>query len=313
VATAGVLDDLTGLQLSVSIRGSRPVSPASIANLDESVGRRYHLAGTWQDVPSETKGPCLLFNVPRSPMATNERLRGSIAAVGLRPAELAESVRVDPKTVERWITTGRMPHRIHRATVAQRLGVDEAYLWPELLTDPLTQTASAAELLQLHPTRAAVPNDTWLQLIGSAREAMDFLFYAGTHMFEQYDLVTIVARKAAAGVPCRILIGDQESEAVRLRAEEEGTVGGLEGRIQLHRRYLRAIHATPGVQVRSHGTTLYNSLFRFDRDLLVNTHVYGVPAARSPVLHLRRVPGGRMWDHYMESFEEIWKVAAPEA
>ena len=26
-------------------------------------------------------------------------------------------------------------------------------------------------------------------------------------------------------------------------------------------------------------------------------------------MHLRRVPGGRMWDHYMRSFEEVWKIA----
>lgn len=65
----------------------------------------------------------------------------------------------------------------------------EAYLWPQLLTDPRTETASAAELLHLYPTRGAVPHDTWTQLFDSAREAIDVLFFAGTHMFEQHDLV----------------------------------------------------------------------------------------------------------------------------
>jgi len=119
---------------------------------------------------------------------TNERLRGSIASAGLRPAELAEAVRVDPKTVERWIARGRIPHRVHRVAVAKCLGVDEAYLWPELLTSPQTQSASVAELLQLFPTRVAVPQDLWRQLISGAREAFDVLFYAGTFMFEQYDM-----------------------------------------------------------------------------------------------------------------------------
>src|SRR6185312_11848298 len=59
-------------------------------------------------------------------------------------------------------------------------------------------------------------------------------------------------------------------------------------------------------------TTLYNSLYRFDQDMLVNGHAYGAPANESPVLHLRRVPGGRMWDHYMRSLEEVWAVASPE-
>ena len=34
--------------------------------------------------------------------------------------------------------------------------------------------------------------------------------------------------------------------------------------------------------------------------------------AHSPVLHLRRVPGGRMWDHYMRSFDKVWNVGTPE-
>ena len=97
------------------------------------------------------------------------------------------------------------------------------------------------------------------------------------------------------------------------RAVEEGTAGGLEGRIQLHRRYLRDVFELPGVEVRTHATTLYNSLYRFDQDLLVNGHVFGAPAGLSPVLHLRRVPGGRIWDHYMRSFERVWELGTPEA
>ncbi len=45
---------------------------------------------------------------------------------------------------------------------------------------------------------------------------------------------------------------------------------------------------------------------------MVNGHAYGAPAAHNPVLHLRRVPGGRMWDHYMRSFDEVWAAAQPE-
>ncbi len=258
------------------------------------------------------------YNVPADteaalevPIGTNERLRGTIASAGLRPSELAEAVGVDPKTIERWITKGRMPHRVHRMAVARRLDVDEGYLWPELLTTPATQSASMAELLQLHPARSAVPTDLWRQLITSAREAMDLLVYAGTFLFEQHDLTAAIRDRAAQGVRVRILLGDETTPAVRLRAEEEGTVGGLEGRIQLHRRYLRDVLGLPGVELRNHGTTLYNSIYRFDQDLLVNSHAYGAPAAQSPVLHLKRVPGGRLWDHYMRSFEEVWKIAEP--
>lgn len=239
-------------------------------------------------------------------MPTNQRLRGSIVSAGMRPADLAEHVGVDAKTVERWITKGRLPHRTHRVAVAGALSVDEAYIWPEVLDSPATQSASVAELLEMHPTRASIPHDTWTQLITNAREAIDILVYAGSFLFEQYDFTAVIREKAAAGVRVRILLGDETSPAVALRAEEEGTTGGLQGRIQLHRRYLRDVEDVRGVEVRTHATTLYNSLFRFDQDLLVNGHAWGAPAGQSPVLHLRRVPGGRTWDHYMRSFEAVW-------
>lgn len=244
-------------------------------------------------------------------MPTNERLRGSLATARLRTADLAERIGVDPKTVERWITKGRLPHRTHRAAVATALGVDEAYIWPALLTAPATQSASVAELLELHPSRAAVPHAVWRQLIDSTREALDVLTYAGTFLFEQLDICEALRAKSAQGVQCRFLIGDETSDAVRQRAIDEGTTGGLEGRIQLHRRYLAAVADLTGVEVRTHGTTLYNSLYRFDQDLMVNGHAYGEPAGHSPVMHLRRVPGGRMWDHYMRSFDAVWAEAKP--
>lgn len=240
-------------------------------------------------------------------MPTNERLRGSIATAGLRPADLAQSIGVDTKTVERWITKGRMPHRTHRFEVARVLSVAEEYVWPALLTEPATRSASVAELLELHPSRSSVPHSTWQQLFMNTREAMDILVYAGTFLFEQLDIVTTIRAKANEGVRVRMLMGDETSAAVHKRAEEEGTSGGLEGRIQLQRRYLREVADVRGVEIRTHGTTLYNSLYRFDQDLLVNGHAFGAPAGHSPVLHLRRVPGGRLWDHYMGSFEEVWK------
>ena len=62
---------------------------------------------------------------------SNVRLRAALVASGVRTVEVAERVQVDPKTVERWITLGRMPYRTHRWTVAKLLGVDSGYLWPE--------------------------------------------------------------------------------------------------------------------------------------------------------------------------------------
>ena len=62
----------------------------------------------------------------------NLRLRDAITARGLTCPVVAERVAVDPKTVERWIATDRVPHRTHRGAVASLVGLDESYLWPTL-------------------------------------------------------------------------------------------------------------------------------------------------------------------------------------
>jgi hypothetical protein len=55
----------------------------------------------------------------------NERLRSRIADWGVSLDELAQHVRVDPKTVEHWITKDRVPHRTHRWATANYLQADE--------------------------------------------------------------------------------------------------------------------------------------------------------------------------------------------
>lgn len=244
----------------------------------------------------------------------NERLRAAIASAGLHYGDLAARTGTDPKTVERWITRGRLPHRRTRLTVADALGVTPDYLWPETAQEPRTQAASAAELIHFYPSRSTVPPDLWRSLIDNSREAIEVLAYAASFMFENYDLANVAREKADAGVKLRLLFGDQDCEAVRLRAQEEGTDAYLQRACQLTRRYLRDVSGYRGgsVQVRTHTARLYNSIYRFDQDLIVNTHVLGAPAGQNPMLHLRRIPGGRVWSHYMQSFEWVWERATPE-
>jgi hypothetical protein len=45
--------------------------------------------------------------------------------------------------------------------------------------------------------------------------------------------------------------------------------------------------------------------------MLVNTHVYGFPAVHAPVLHLRRLSGGDLFDTYADSFDRAWSSGHP--
>jgi hypothetical protein len=228
------------------------------------------------------------------------------------PLQLSEHLAVDPKTVERWIAQERIPHRRHRLATAARLGVDDAYLWPGTEQDARNQSATRAEFTDVYPNRGAVPASLWLELIDSATEAIDLLAFAASFLHDTIpDLDQLLIDKAHSGVPVRLLFGEPTSAAVELRGKEEGIGDLLSARCRLTWTYLKDVLATPGVDGRAHGSTLYASLFRFDDRLLVNAHVYGAPANHSPVYAITRVPGGRLFANYMTSFERTWATAAP--
>jgi hypothetical protein len=63
--------------------------------------------------------------------------------------------------------------------------------------------------------------------------------------------------------------------------------------------------------LRRRDRALYSSLFRFDDTLIVNPHTLGAAASQSPLIHLRRIDGGRLFSHQMAGFERAWQDAEP--
>jgi transcriptional regulator with XRE-family HTH domain len=241
----------------------------------------------------------------------NERLRAALLEHGLTPATLSEQIGVDHKTVERWITLGRVPYRRHRYAVAARLSVDEAYLWPDALSREQVAAASDSEVLAIYPHRSDVPRDTWERLFQLAERKIGVLVYAGLFLAEDAAIQKILANKARAGVRVRVLLGDPSSPQVAERGADEGIEGAVASKIRNVLVLFRTLRSADGVEFRFHQTILYNSIYRGDDHLLVNTHVYGLPAAQAPVWHLRRVAGGEIAGIYLESFERVWDSAMP--
>lgn len=242
--------------------------------------------------------------------ASNERLRAAITGSGLSFATLGEAIKVDRKTVERWVSAGRVPHHKHRVAVAQLLGEDDVFLWPQTATSQRAESASQAEFVALYPNRGSVSIDTWASLIDNTTEAIDVLAFAGSFLHDAIpEFDERIAAAARRGVQVRLLFGDPTGGAVARRGAEEGIGDLLAARCRLTWNYLQGILATPGLAARKHDTTLYASLFRFDETLLANPHTYGAAASQSPVLHVRRLPGGRLFTTYMKSFDRAWEHA----
>ena len=240
----------------------------------------------------------------------NERLRAALLEHGVTPAALGGKLGVDQKTVERWIS-GRIPYRRHRYAVAAELGMDEAYLWPDALSQDQVTAASHSEVLAIYPHRTVVPRELWERLFSHPEREIGVLVYSGLFLAEDADLQRTLADKAASGVRVRVLLGDPESSQVAERGADEGMGDGMGSKIRNVLVLTRKLRGVEGAEFRFHRTVLYNSIYRGDDQLLVNTHIYGFPAAQAPVWHLRKVAGGEIASTYLESFERVWESAVP--
>ncbi|MBT2440326.1 helix-turn-helix transcriptional regulator [Streptomyces sp. ISL-36] len=241
----------------------------------------------------------------------NERLRVAMASGGWTHATLADATGVDPKSVERWVNLGRTPRRVTALKAAEALREDVHALWPALRQARAARAVSP-ELVTLYDQRADLPVSTFIDLISQARQRVDVLVYAAVFLHEAYPrLNELLRERAAEGCAIRIALGDADSENVQQRGREERFGHGIESRCRLALMHYRPLLDVPEVELRTHETTLYNSLYRADDQMLVNAHVWGVNAYGAPVWHLRRNGNGGMFDTYAESFNAVWETARP--
>jgi hypothetical protein len=217
---------------------------------------------------------------------------------------------VDPKTVERWVSRNVTPHRTTAVNAAKVLGQSVTWLWPDI--DEAQPGINSAELVAFYPHRAQTPRLLWLDLLKGAKREIVLMAYASLFLPEENPESTRILReKAAQGVRIRIALGDPDTSEIALRGVEERLYDGLVGRVRMAIAYYMPLHGLPNIDFRLHRTTLYNSIFIYDDEMLVNQHAYGVYGYMAPILHLRRIEGGDLFDMYAESFERVWQESYP--
>jgi len=241
----------------------------------------------------------------------NERLRSALLARGMTVQSLADEIEVNPKTVERWITQGKVPYRRHQYSTAAALNVDVTTLWEDSRTQDSAADLSKAEITAVYPHRHVVPSTLWREMCERATERIDILVYAGIYLAEDPLFFSTLKEKSESGVRIRVLMGDPECEAVIRRGVDEGhrIMGGKIRNALFNYRPLFTSH--PEIAFRLHDTVLYNSIYRADDEMLANTHVYGIGAYMAPVLHLRQLPGGGLFDTFANSVQQTWEGARP--
>lgn len=234
-------------------------------------------------------------------------LARALHGAGLDAAEVAARLEVDPKTVERWCA-GRLPFPRSRDALVALTGWSESELWPQL-TRPAVCAPAGDEIRVVYPQRSAVPTDAWHRLFARARIEIGIAAYSGLFLVEDAVIQRTLRDQAHAGVRVRIALGDPAGRHVAQRGSDEGINDTMAARIHNALALCRRLARTPGVQLRLHDTTLYNSIYRSDDELLVNTHTYGCSASHAPVLHLCRSDDHGLAATYLDSFERIWTSA----
>lgn len=200
-----------------------------------------------------------------------------------------------------------MPYPKTRYRVAAILREEESYLWPDAVNGA---SLAGAELVATYPRRSDVPRHLWTELLRGAERTIDLLAYAGLFLTEEHpDWIPTLTAKANAGARVRLLLGDSKGKQLGYRDAEHRIGGGVAGRVAAVMAYYTQ-NMPPAVEIRLHDTPLYNSIYRFDDEMLVNVHVYGILAAYTPTLHIRRIDGA-YYNTYLESYERVWAGARP--
>ncbi|WP_117209486.1 XRE family transcriptional regulator [Allorhizocola rhizosphaerae] len=234
-------------------------------------------------------------------------LARALATVGLDAVDVAARLGVDPKTVQRWCS-GRVPYPRYRTALANLTGWTVRDLWPSTVRPP-QPTTTPDELGITYPHRSAVPNDVWRRLFANAQHEISILAYSALFLAEDPILLRSLKDKAHNGVRIRIALGDFAGPQVARRGADEGIDDIMSAKIRNSLVLFRPLTSEPGAELRLHDTVLYNSIYRSDDELLVNTHIYRFPAGHAPVLHLHHSRPDGIASMYLDSFERVWAHA----
>ena len=226
---------------------------------------------------------------------------------GLSAAQLHKRVSVSSKTVNNWINHGSIPRRETQIKVANLLDCPIHDLWSDQ-APPASYALS--EIVSVWAHRSESPKDLWWKLFEGAEEYVDLLGYAMQFLHEDHkDFVTLLEDKVREGCRVRIIMADPQSSAANERDHEEDLRGGLIARIKTSLTYFEPVIGTANIEIRLQSYPMYNSIFRFDGEMLVTTHLCHDPGRLAPLFHVRQGPKEGIFQRYLESFNYVFETS----
>jgi transcriptional regulator with XRE-family HTH domain len=242
----------------------------------------------------------------------NEALRAAMTAAMVTEHDLAQACGVDVKTVSRWLAQdGRVPHPSHRYAAAQALGADPDMLWPDGIRRNI-KTGPDREVAAVYPRRSDCPKSVWRSLIAAADKDITLAGYTNYFLWlELPNLRGVLRHKAENGCRVRFLLGDPDSDTTRNREILEDVPLTVSTRIRITLDELAKLGTVPGVEARYSDEHIAMSVFMFDEEMLVTTHLAHLVGHDSPMLHLQRLQDGGLYDRYAYHVAELWRAGRP--
>jgi transcriptional regulator with XRE-family HTH domain len=208
----------------------------------------------------------------------NENLKIALRDQGLTPEEFADVLKVDPKSVQRWLAGTATPYPRHRAKIARALNLTEHHLWPELIDHAADASVEVNEVTGTRAATKAQGHDELVRFIQAARTDLD-VSLDDISVPITSELANALVRQAEGGQHIRLLTND--------------TVRELEPLIAHRHVELRYAHDVPRVMVRAGGRML--AVFSF-----------GGGYSMDGLLVLERRQDDGWFDHLADSFEREW-------
>lgn len=245
-------------------------------------------------------------DVPPGPVIPNTRLRDRMSKANLSVPALARKTGIDERTITRWLNGQAKPQQQNADATAGALGCEVVELWPGLFATALEPEPGTIPA-QVYPSRADIPITFWKAFFNDASEQIDICVFGGTFLFDTLpNFKRLMLNAVERGVKIRFAVGDPGSSAVHHRGVEEGIGDSLAGRCRMTLNRLETLDEQPGVEIHTHNSPLYVSMFRADQVIVANHHILGSPASDNPAMVIDRADAPDLWDQYETSFERIW-------
>jgi transcriptional regulator with XRE-family HTH domain len=224
---------------------------------------------------------CKQAGVPGAGMA-NENLYQALESADLTAEDLAGLVRVDIRTVRRWLS-GKPPYPRHRAQLARALKLTEQALWPDI---PASTETQPRDLLTGHASTDSIAIPSPATLIQAAQGQIELLDEMLADDLLSGEVTELVIQKAQQGVSVRIMVVE--------------TTSGL-----------ASLLGQPGIELRVIEPGEHQSVHRYDDQMLITLPLVGDPDDPPPLIHIRRKGTGGLFDRLAGHIKDSWEHGTP--